>query len=303
MKAVIESFGCVSVKVSTPYTRLARYYSAQEWDILGIYYPLDGGYELILYDVYSSARIRGVSSLGELLLWEHVSEISTRKFYSEISEEEVHELVASMLIKDFASSEEHLEELVCHSQSTPAVVLFFEKCIANFQVRQSAQSIYQRTTMGITCAILEQTYEDFYDQFFNVLKRLNKEGCDIFRRQPLVQEYPKQHSIVNRLYTHLLTYKDGLPETLHIKQEELDLGHQPFHCLVPISYSNHHERKLELKSNNFSLILPHCAADLSFLDKKALTELLKYIDFAEDAAFAALESEIIIELSKRDSCL
>src|SRR4030042_3523849 len=98
MKPLVENFGIIQARVSTPYTRFVKNYIDLDWDIVGIYYPNNNGLELILYDAYTSSRIRDITSIGELLVWESLLEISTKKFYYEFSEEELNEAIAAIIV-------------------------------------------------------------------------------------------------------------------------------------------------------------------------------------------------------------
>lgn len=295
-----ESFGWIGVKLSTPYTRLARYYSNQEWDMIGLYYPNENGFELVLYDVYSSSRIRGVSAVGELLLWESVTEISSKKFYNQ--GEEVEAVLASLIITTLDSPEVSLERLITEDDYQSQISSLFDKRLTRFQVQQSAESIYRRSSLGLASKPLEQAYEALHEKLFDTLKKLNADLYDIFHRKPIVREKVFVHPLINRLYEFLEKQKNSLPGCFEINRDELNLGEQSFQTALVVRYDAQvcPRRQLELKCTNLSIILSSESADLSFLDKKALIEILKYIEACQDGSFTKLEAQILLEIANRD---
>lgn len=296
----MESFGYIGVRLATPYTRLIKHYSNQEWDMIGLYYPGDHGSELVLFDVYSSSRIRGVSLLGELLHWECVLEISTCKFYVE-DMDEIQSIIATVILADFGPVEEILEQVLLTENFVSYIYNLFKKRISSFEIRQSAESIYQRTSMGVRCPGLDEAYHNLHETLFEVLKKLNTAGYDIFRREPLVQDRTNIHPLINRMYTHIQTHRHSLPVPFPVHRQELDLGEESFSFPLFVDYNaqNTPSRQLTLKCTNFTVLLAQRNADLSFLDKKALLEILKYIEACEDETFSQLESEILTEIANR----
>jgi hypothetical protein len=296
----MEAFGLVRVKIETAYTRLTNHYFIPNWNIIGVYYSKKEKVKIILYDVCSSQRITGISFLGELLLWESVEEISTTKFYcnGEICND-LSEIIASFFCITTDEKEQVFRSIITDDRYEPEIYTLLLSKLNSVVVSESSESTYRKTTQGIRCETLETVYNELHDSFFLVLSQLHKEGYSIFRCEPRVYTMKDENKIVRNLKNHIQQRRGGslAPITLH--RNELDLGDRSFVLPIIISYSHKDNKGLELACKDFDVILAPGDSDLSFLDKKTLIQILKYIEYSGDQ-FSGLERQIIFELSERE---
>lgn len=302
MNCSVENFGIVKAKLSTNYTRLIRFYSPIEWDVVGFYYPGDKDYELILYDYHSGYRIRGITSVGSLLVWDSVLETGTMKFYlNEEDERNLRDVIACLLFSDSKTRLKGIEDCIRGSVKGKTrkdpLKIFYEQ-IGGIRFSQTNLSIYKRTTPGASVKEAEVEYEGLHDDLFLALKKLNSESYNIFQQRPLVLERELEHPTVSRLYKLL---KQASFESLAITKEDVDLGETPFKRTVVVEYSPKKNESLQLKCVDFEVVVPLADPDLSLIDRNTLKELLGYIENCNDQEkFGPLERSILEEIGRRN---
>lgn len=291
----------IQIKLQTPYTAIVSNYFLADFDIIGIYYSdssNSGKVELLLYDVYTSERIYGISFIGELLLWESVKEFNTTKFYSNTEEVEIAESIASLLFTLTVEREDSLRDLILAQDYQPKICTSLMQRIQRLNIQESACSTYQRTCQGIACAALDEFYEDLHTSFFTVLRKLNYEGYTIFpQKVNYCTSFEKDKDVVRKVRVCIQE------KVLRLNREDVNLGEESF--VLPIILDYHpetNEGKMQLSCKNFNILFMNGHGDFSFMDKKTLLEVLKYIEFS-DSSFVELEKKIVYELALRSDCI
>ena len=277
--------GVIQLTLNTPYTRLMRYYSNLDIDVIGVYYEQEGTLTTVFYDIYSSQRLPSEVTIGDFFYWKCLLRCESERY--EVSEQTEEVVISSLLLTTF-NCEESLTHLISSGRSL---------ILDRFRCHDLKGRHYESTRFEPTCTSdvprLDSFYRNLHSILFELLRERNLAGAELFPGPVNVKERKKT------LEKKLRSALEAKTAVLTLSREECDLGECSFRRSIILEY-NSDESSFEFTSDNATLRLVDARCDLRLLGASDLRDLLHYFETLPSESYTALRKCLLEEMLERE---
>lgn len=277
--------GIIQLTLDTPYTRLMKYYSNLDFDVIGVYYEQEGTLTTVFYDIYSSQRLPTQVTIGDFFYWKHLLHCESERY--EVNEQ-TEEVVISSLLLTTLNCEESLTHLIESGHS-----LILDRFRSHDLNGRHYESTRFEPVFRGDVPRLDSFYCNLHSILFELLRERNLAGAELF---PGSVSTKKPKKSLEKKFRSALEAKTAV---LRLSRDECDLGECSFRRSVILEY-NPEESSFEFTSDNATLRLVDTRCDLRLLDVRNLRDLLRYFETLPSESYATLRKCLLEELLERE---